>query len=754
MIRMQKYKDPAYSPAERAEDLLRQMTLEEKIAQLNITRGVSYSRESSANEGNCTIFDGDTIDMEKFASLVGDRGIGYIHDVYGDPKYKNEFQRYLVEKTRLGIPCIITAEALHGVTHNGASILPVPLVWSQSFDPDLLYAIGDVIARETHAVGHREILAPNLDVAREPRWGRTEETLGEDTCLSKTLAVALIRGEQKDDISRADSVITEPKHYVVHGMAEGGLNCAPARVGEREIETDYLPVFEAAIRDAGAYNVMACYNSIDSEVVISSRKYMTEVLKERLGLRGISRADWGAICRLITHHHTAEGYADAVEAVKLAGLDMQGCNDVPEAEYERIIRELVLDGTLTQESIDDSVRRILTMKFELGLFENPYVDEQAYKSILRCSAHKALSLRAAEEGIVLLKNDGVLPLSAQVRSIAVIGPSSAAQKIGGYSSTPVGYTIRSVYDEVKERFPTAVVRQCDGCAITHRDGEDDVQYVDGQPHLTKTLDADIKDMLDTAADIAAQCDTAVLVCGDNNVTSGEGMDRCSVTLAGKQRELIRKVAQTGTPVILVLQNGKAVDLSEEKELCGAILAAGFGGEFGAKAITRVLAGDVNPAGRLSVSFPRKDGMFPCYYSRRCGGWPDYYEGASSPLFAFGHGLSYTTFAYSDLRVDKQDAATFAVSLRVRNTGARAGDEVVQLYIRDVVASVAMPQHLLKHFCRISLQPGEEKEVCFTVTADDLKLYNAAKEWVVEPGAFEIQIGASSADIRLTASVTV
>ena len=748
------YQDPEASVAERVEDLLSRMTLEEKAAQLDITRGVLYSRESGAIPGNCTVYDGDTLDMDKFAAQVGDRGIGYLHDIYGDPKYKNELQRYLVEKTRLGIPAIVTAEALHGVTHHGASILPVPLVWSQSFDPQLVGEIGDMIAKETRVLGHHEILAPNLDVAREPRWGRTEETLGEDTCLSKTLAVALIRGEQKDDVARPDTVITEPKHYVVHGMAEGGLNCAPARVGEREIETDYLPVFAAAIREAGAYNVMACYNSIDSEVVISSYTYMTEILKKRFGLRGISRADWGAICRLITHHHTAANYADAVRVVKLGGLDMQGCDDVPETEYEKILCDLVRDGTLSEDSIDESVRRVLMMKFALGLFEHPYADDEAYKSVLRCDAHQRLSQRAAEAGIVLLQNDGVLPLRDSVQSIAVIGPSSAAQKIGGYSSKPTGYTIRSVYEEMKERFPHATVRQCDGCAITHRNGEDDVQYVDGQPHLTKVLDADIADMLDTAADIAAGCDVAVLVCGDNNVTSGEGMDRASLTLAGKQRELIQKIAATGTPVVLVLENGKAVDLSVEKDVCGAIVVAGFGGEFGARAIVRALAGDVNPAGRLSVSFPRADGMWPCYYSRRTGGWPDYYEGSSTPLFAFGHGLSYTQFAYSDLAVEQTDRTTFAVSCRVENIGERAGDEVVQLYVRDVVASVAMPKKLLKHFRRIALRPGESQTVSFTVTADDLQIFNAAKEWVVEPGDFELQIGASSEDIRLAATVKV
>lgn len=750
---MQKYKDSSLSPAERAEDLLAQMTLREKIAQIDITRGVSYSAEGSKDSGNCSVADGDTLDMDKFAALVGDRGIGYIHDIYASPRYKNEFQRYLVEKTRLGIPCIFTAEALHGVCHHGASILPVPLVLSQSFDADLAEAYGDCIASETRALGHHEILAPNLDVAREPRWGRTEETLGEDTCLAKTMGVAVIRGEQKGDISRPDAVITEPKHYCVHGIAEGGLNCAPARAGVREVETEYLPVFEAAIREGGAYNVMACYNSIDSEVVISSRRYMTEILKERIGLPGISRADWGAIERLMTHHFTAANHKEAIRAVKQAGLDMQGCCDVPEAEYEQIIYELIESGELSEADLDESVRRILRMKFELGLFEHPYADEAAYKSVLRCEKHKDISLRTAQEGVVLLKNDGVLPLSEDIKTIAVIGPSSALQKIGGYSSRPVGYTIRSVYDEMREKFAAATVRQCDGCAITHTKGDETV-YVDGQPHLTKALDADIADMLDTAVGIAASSDVAVLVCGDNNVTSGEGMDRSSLTLAGKQRALIEKVAATGTPVVLVLENGKAVDLSVEKDVCSAIIAAGFGGEFGAKAIADVLAGDVNPAGRLSVSFPRADGMFPCYYTRRTGGWPDYYEGKSSPLYAFGFGLSYTQFAYTDLRIDKRADYTYDVSFTVKNIGGRDGDEVAQLYLHDVIGSVARPLLQLRHFCRVHLKAGEEKRLRFTLLWDDFKLYNAACEWVVEPGDFEVLVGAASSDIRLRQIVTI
>lgn len=751
---MEDYKNPALTPAERAEDLLGRMTVREKIAQIDITRGVLFSFESGKIPGNCTVAADDALDMERFAAMVGDRGIGYVHDVYGLPKFRNEIQSFLVEKTRLGIPCIFTAEALHGITSHGASILPMPLVLSQTFDPELVEQIGGVIGAETRALGHHEILAPNLDVAREPRWGRTEETFGEDTYLSSEMAVAIIRGEQKGDISRPDAVITEPKHFCVHGMAEGGLNCAPARVGNREIETDYLPVFEAAIRRGGAYNIMACYNSIDSEVVISSRKWMTDIPKKRLGLPGISRADWGAITRQITHHRTAGNRYDAVKAVKTAGLDMQGCDDIPEPEYEQIIFDLVEKGELPMAELDESVRRILRMKFALGLFEHPYIDEQAHLTVQRCEKHRALSLRAAQEGVVLLQNDGVLPLKNDLKTIAVLGPSSMAQKIGGYSSRPEGYRIHNVYEEMCARYPNAEIRQCDGCAITHTAGQDEVQYVDGQPHLTKILDKDIEDMLDTAAQIASSCDVAVIIGGDNNVTSGEGMDRCSLTLAGKQRALIEKIAATGTPVVLVLENGKAIDLSAETKVCAAILIAGFGGEFGAKAIVDVLSGDVNPAGRLSVSFPRADGMVPCYYTRRPGGWPDYYEGSSSPLFVFGHGLSYTTFAYSDPKIEQKDKTTFDLRFTVTNTGQRAGDEVAQVYVRDVVSSVALPLKRLRKFRRVSLQPGESATLAFTLTEEDLRLLNADFKWVVEPGDFEIMVGASADDIRLTQCITV
>ena len=750
---MHAYKNHALSPEERARHLLSLMNLQEKIGQINIMRGVEVHVNANADGDTCSVEPDDTLMEDKYSDYVADHGIGYIHDIYSVPAIKNRMQKRLVEGTRLGIPAIFTGEALHGIAFHGASIFPVPLTLSQSFDPELVYAIGDGIAAEARALGHQEILAPNLDVARDPRWGRTEETFGEDTYLSSEMAVAIISGEQKGDISRPDNVIAEPKHYCVHGIPEGGLNCAPARVGRREVETVHLPVFEAGIKRGGAYNVMSCYNSIDGEVVGESPYYLKEILKDRFGLKGISRADWGGVHRLMSYHKVAADEKECVRRCLAGGLDMQGCCDYDARHWARLVEELVLEGKLSEADIDESVRRILQMKFELGLFENPYFDETAHESVVRCDRFKDVNLRAAKAGMVLLTNNGILPLEDRYTRIAVIGPSSASQKIGGYSSKPRGYVINSVYDELRVRYPDAEIRQCDGCAITHNDGQT-VHYVDGQPHLTTELDADIEDMIEQAVEIARAAEIAILVCGDNTVTSGEGRDRSRLVLNGRQRELILRVAETGTPVVLVLENGKAIDLSAETEACAAMVVAGFGGEFGAKAIVETLAGDCNPAGRLTVSYPRDEGMVPCYYTRLPGASCDYLEGDRSPLYPFGHGLSYTKFAYSDLALNPSGGCDCEVSFTVTNVGSRDGDEVVQVYINDPDSSVVTPDKLLRKFKRITLAAGESRKVTFTLGFDDLKLLGLDWQWKVEPGEFRVMVGASSADIRLEGSFAV
>lgn len=863
-----RYKDTNLPIEERVQILLSQMTLEEKTAQLDMTRGVEFATVVHPAHF-CAVADTSEFDFDAMKKAFGDRGIGFVHDTYSIPGNLNKIQRFFVEHTRLGIPCMFTGEALHGLSYPGCTIYPVPLALGATFDPDLVKKVGKDIGREARILGIHEILAPNLDVSRDPRWGRTEETFGEDTYLSSCMAAAIISGEQGENLSK-EGVLAEPKHYCVHGIPEGGRNCAPARVGNREIESCYLPVFEAGICKGGARNVMASYNCIDGEAVISSEHYLREILHGRWGMKGYVRADFGAVRRLKTHHHMTDSDRESIKQAFHAGLQVQGF-DFPTEFWEKTLADLVRTGEISEALLDDAVARVIRTKFELGLFEQPYVDEENYRDIIRSDLHRNHAYQAAAEGVVLLKNrNQILPVSSELKTIALLGPCSAKQQIGGYSSVPYGYAVPSVYEELKKVLGDNVeIRQCDGCEITenHFEKLPESWYVDGveleyykngnfegspvghshekslsfnwilsKPHrdldftgysvrmkgsfrvdtadfttkdqfegklIFKTGDSirlwiDGKLMIDSVGDskqdtpscffvfrkeelhefvaeficdvngndfalgldyyedtfekaikIAKESDLTILVCGDDNVTSGEGMDRCSIKLYGRQNELIQRVAALGKPVALVLENGKAVDLQEASEKVDAIIAAWFGGELGARVIAEILTGRINPSGRLPVSFPRGEGQLPCYYSRLPGGSTMYLEGDSSALYPFGHGLSYTKFTYENMKIEETDKeCCWNVSVQVSNTGSIAGDEVVQMYVSDIQSSVVTPDKLLKGFQRISLQPRETKSVSFVVDFDSLKLLNKQMQWVVETGDFEISIGASSEDIRL------
>lgn len=748
-----RYKDPSLSPAERAEHLLSLMTLEEKAAQLDIIRGVEFSTKPHKLY-HCAIEPDSQVDYKKLGATIGDKGIGFIHDAYTHPHVFNMFQKYIVENTRLGIPCIFTGEALHGILWPGATVFPVPLALGATFNPETVHETGKAIAAETRSLGMHEILAPNLDVAREPRWGRVEETFGEDTYLSSEMAYAVITGEQQNgDIARNDAVVTEPKHYCVHGIPENGINCGAARAGKREIEQYYLPVFETALTKAGAYNVMACYNCIDSEVVLSSEHYLTEILHDRYNMKGYVRADWGAVVRLVGVHHTAETDEDAICDCVNAGLDMQGCCDYDSNFWEETIVRNVKNGRISEERIDKAVLAVLKLKFELGLFENPYTDEELFKEKIRCQKHLDVALDGARQSITLLKNDGILPLDKnEKKKIALLGPSSDKQRLGGYSSVPDGYVLRTVFDEMKELLgEEAEILQCSACGIP-RDSH--VLNQEGQPHLVEVYDDDEIECIDEAVEIAKECDVAIIVVGDNTFTSSEGHDRSDLKLAGKQRELIERVAATGTPVIIVLENGRVIDLSVESEISSAIVVAWLGGELGAKAIVETLFGLNNPAGRLPVSFPADSHRIPCYYSVLPNSVELMFEGSRRAKYPFGTGLSYTTFEYSNLSIEKTGEYDFTVKADITNTGKLDGDEVAQLYINDIVSSVITPLKLLKGFRRINLKAGETKTVEFKLDFDSFKLLNKKFEWVVEDGKFEIMVGASSEDIRLKETIEI
>lgn len=865
--------DSGLTAAERAAELLARMTLEEKAAQMDMIRGVELAdRVHPAHF--CAVDESSDFQWDKVKESLGTRGIGFIHDIYSAPQVLNKIQKYMVEETRLGIPCIFTGESLHGFSYPGSTIFPMPISMGAAFDPELTKEVGHAIATEARSMGVHEILAPNLDLAREPRWGRVEETFGEDTYLASQMAYAIISGEQGEDVSARDAVLAEPKHFCVHGIPENGTNCSPARVGIREVETAYLPVFEAGIKKAGAYNAMASYNCIDGEAVICSEYYLRRILKERFGLKGYVRADFGAVRRLHDTHFMTKDHKQSIEWAVNGGLDVQGF-DFSNEEWQQSLISLVEEGRIRMEVIDEAVTRILRAKFDLGLFEHPYTDEERYKNVIRCEEHKQISYKMAQESLVMLQNKGnILPLSKETASIAVIGPSSGSQRIGSYSSVPYGYSVESVCREIKRKTGSScIIRQVDGCGITEHDVDKIPQgwYVDGvelsfynndqfagnpigtdhakmvnfnwilaKPHraldfkgysvkMHMKLKIDTYQFADTdrfmgklvfttrdsvriqvdgtyviestgsnkqkvpscefefvhgsvhdvliefvcdvsgiqlmlgidhhesniakAVEAAGQSDAVVLVCGDNTVTSGEGMDRCDLKLYGIQQELIRAVSELGKPCILVLENGKPLDLTFETEHMDGILEAWFGGEFGAKAIADVIFGDVNPSGKLPVSFPKSVGQIPCYYSQLPGGSTEYLAGERKALYSFGHGLSYTTFDYTNLQIEKgQGSYEYTVTVDVTNTGSMGGDEIAQLYIEDICSSIVTPRKLLQGFQRVPLKPGEQKMVRFELGFDHFKLLNRQFQWVAEPGDFRIMVGGGSEDIRCEGTI--
>lgn len=743
-----KYKDPNLSADERAEDLLSRMTLREKIAQLDMKFGSKYCTETEEAD-HCSVKATSDYNWEALKKDFPD-GLGYVHDNYSVPSVMNKVQKFFMENSRLGIPVIFTGEALHGICGTRGTILPIPTAWAATFEPNYAYEAGRIIATEARALGIHEVLSPNLDVARDPRWGRTEETFGEDTFLSTKMAVQIVKGHQNGDISAKNTVISEPKHYCVHGIPEAGVNCGTARAGIREIETYYLPVFEAAIKEGGAYDVMVSYNSIDGDLMMTSKHYLKEVLKERFGLKGICRSDWGGLRRVHYLHKMAKNEKEGICLSKKNGLDCQGGDEYPNKLWVDSLEELVNEGRIDVENINESCRRVLKLKFKLGLFENPYTDENEYKNIINKQEHLDKALEIAQKSVILLKNNGILPMQKEkYKKIALIGPSSDKIRLGGYSAKPVNRNLKTIYDVLKEELPDVEIMQCDGCGIS--DGDFEFALSD-QHHLQGIVAEKQNENLEEAVKIATKSDLVIFCGGDDTISSGEGRDRCELTLCGKQSELIKMLSETGKPIIFAMLHGKPLAIKEESEICDAIISCWFGGESGSQAVCDVMLGKVNPGGKLPFSLPRRSTMIPCYYSMLPGASNEYYEGNGSALYPFGYGLSYTTFEYIDLKLNKTQDTNITVTVTLKNTGNISGDEVVQIYVEDCESTVVTPTLQLKAFKRVSLAPNEVKSVNFKLDFDAFKLLNQNYEWVVEPGTFKIHAAASSRDIKLTKEI--
>ena len=663
--------------------------------------------------------------------------------------YLNAVQKFLVEETRLGIPALVLGEGLHGFMSNEATSFPQAIGLASTWDPNLHERIFEVVAREMRGRGTQYVLSPVLDLARDPRWGRTEETYGEDPYLAARLGVAAVHGLQGKRFSAdPEKVVATAKHYAAHGQPEGGTNCAPANFAERILREEFFVPFQAVVEEGGIGSVMASYNEINGVPSHINPWLLKDVLRDEWGFDGFVVSDGWGVDDLYRLHFVAADAADAARQAFLCGIDVElgYC-------FANLVGE-VQAGRVPEEQIDRAVARVLTLKFQFGLFENPYADVDSAVQITNHTDHKALALEAAHKAIVLLKNeDDLLPLDVnQLGSLAVIGPNAAAIRLGGYSGDP-GCAV-TVLDGIQEKVGDKVeVLYAEGCGITQSDigpamwHEDLVESPD--PANDETLIAE-------ATETARNADIALLVLGDNEQTCREGWsethlgDRDSLNLPGRQDELLRAVVETGTPTILLLIQGRPATINYAAENVPAILEGWYLGQAAGTAVGDVLFGDVNPGGKLPITFPRSVGQLPVYYYHKPSARRGYLFADKTPLFPFGHGLSYTRFEFSNLRLEPQqitpDEDTL-VKVDVTNTGALTGDEVVQLYLRDQVSSLTRPVKELKGFERITLKPRETRTVAFTLTPEALSFLNAEMQRVVEPGLFDVMVGSSSEDVE-------
>ncbi len=758
------YRDPSLPIEARVADLLARMTLNEKIAQL----GSVWSFELFRSE---TELDPDLV-RARLAAGIGQisRVAGATNlDTPGAAAAGNAIQRFLVEETRLGIPAILHEETLHGLLARGAFSFQQSIGAAAAFDPELVEAIAVTIRRRMLAIGGRLALAPVLDITRDPRWGRVEETYGEDPYLATALGVAYVRGMQGSDIGTG--VVATGKHLVGHGLAEGGLNQAPAHAGPRELRDEQLLPFEAAVRDAGLACMMPAYCDVDGLPCHVSEELLTTILRREWGFDGIVASDYTAVQMLVGQHRLTDDLGTAAGMALRAGMD----SELPtSAAYAEPLKAAIADGRIDPAFVDLAVERNLRLKFRLGLFEQPFVDVPSVAMLDQIGAEEqSLAMDLVRRSIVLLENDGVLPLAEGDGRIAVIGPiaDSGRDLMGDYAHLPHIETLAELRHQANPfGFPSSeVIQPTDESgawptilgALRERFGAARVAYARG----TGLRDGSDEEIAEAVA-AASAAGTAIVVLGERSgltydATTGESRDRRDLRLLGRQQELLEAVVATGTPTILLVVSGRPLALEWAAEHCAAIVLAWVPGEAGPAAIAEVLAGDTDPGGRLPITMPRHVGQLPLTYRHHPTGgrsnWKiDYVDGLVSPMWSFGQGRSYTTFSMDRLRVDRStlDTAgdTVTIEVDVTNTGSRAGDEVVQLYVRDEEASVARPVIELRGFRRVSLEPGECRTVTFRLSTEQLAYVGADYRRVVEPGLVRVFVGRSSVELPLSADL--
>ena len=747
------YKDPSFSIDVRLSDLLSRMTLEEKVGQLLCPLGW----EMYEIHGN------EVCPSGKFKQLIKERNVGMLWATYrADPwtkktlanglnpemaaKAGNALQKYVMENTRLGIPMFLAEEAPHGHMAIGATVFPTGIGMAATWSPELVKEVGRVIAKEIRSQGGHISYGPVLDLTRDPRWSRVEETFGEDPVLSGTLGASMVDGLGGGNLSQKYATIATLKHFLAYAVPEGGQNGNYASVGIRDLHQNFLPPFRKAI-DAGALSVMTSYNSIDGIPCTSNHYLLTQLLRNEWKFRGFVVSDLYSIEGIHESHFVAPTKENAAIQSVMAGVDVDLGGDA----YTNLCHA-VQSGQMDKAVIDTAVCRVLRMKFEMGLFEHPYVDPKIAAKTVRRKEHIELARKIAQSSITLLKNENsILPLSKMINKVAVIGPNADNRynMLGDYTAPQEDSNVKTVLDGIITKLSPSRVEYVRGCAIRDTTVNEIEQAIEAARRSEVVIVVvggssarDFKTSYkETGAAVAEEGSVSDMECG-------EGFDRASLSLLGRQQELLESLQKTGKPLIVVYIEGRPLEKNWASEYADALLTAYYPGQEGGNAIADVLFGDYNPSGRLPISVPRSVGQIPVYYNQKAPRNHDYVEVSSSPLYSFGYGMSYTTFEYSDLQVVQKSARCFEVSFKVKNTGKYDGEEVSQLYMRDEYASVVQPMKQLKHFERFHLKKGEEKKVTFVLTEEDFFLVNYTLKKVVESGNFHLMIGAASNDIRL------
>ena len=749
-----RYKDATLSVDERVDILLSQMTLNEKVGQLLCPLGwPMYEKEGNKVEVS-----------QLFKDRMAQQPLGSLWAVLrADPWTRktlanglnpklaaeaiNKIQKYAIENTRLGIPLLIAEECPHGHMAIGTTVFPTALSQASTFDQDLMRRMGEVIALEARLQGAGVGYGPVIDIAREPRWSRMEETFGEDPYLTGVLATEIVKGMQGEEMTDGKHVFSTLKHFAAYGIPEGGLNGECANVGMRALLSEYVPQFKRAV-EAGVGTIMTSYNAIDGVPCTGNKYLLTDLLRNQWGFEGFVYSDLQSIEGIATTHRCAASYEDAGAIALVAGVDV----DLEGNSYKHLMTAYE-KGKVTMDDIDRAVRNVLRKKFELGLFDNPYVDPAKAEKIVRSKEHREVAREVARKGIVLLKNDGILPLNKNLKRVAVIGPNAdvAYNQLGDYTAPQAREEIRTVLDGVRSHVGKSTeVVYVKGCAIRDTTNSNIAEAVEAAKKSDVTI-------LVVGGSSARDFKTEYFSTGaakvDENAAladmdSGEGYDRASLNLLGDQEKLMGALIAAGVKLVVVYIEGRPLNMNLASERANALLTAWYPGEQGGEAVADVVFGDYNPAGRIPVGIPRNVGQIPVFYSKHPS--HDYIDSKAAPLYSFGYGLSYTRFEYSDLAIapSREKGVYQTVECTITNTGDRDGEEVVQLYLRDEIGSVETPHMQLRGFKRVALKKGESAKVKFDLRFDDLALYNQELRQVVEPGTWQVMVGAASSDIRL------